>query len=101
MKERISRLGVYSGYDDEGLADGYDRESLYVTLEDGCRIAVDVLHPARGGERLRGAFPTVLHATPYRRAFIYTGKARTAARYLEALAHPDRPHDRRRSDAPR
>ncbi|MYA08635.1 MAG: CocE/NonD family hydrolase [Holophagales bacterium] len=87
MNERVSRLGVYSGYGDEGLADGYDRESLYVTLEDGCRIAVDVLRPARRGERLDGAFPTVLHATPYRRAFIYTGKSKTAARYLEALAH--------------
>ncbi len=47
------------------LADGYERESVYVAMQDGCRIAVDVLHPAKGGQRLDGALPTVLHATPY------------------------------------
>ena len=46
------------------LADGYERESVYVEMQDGCRIAVDVLHPAKGGRRLDGEFPTVLR---YRR----------------------------------
>ena len=36
------------------LADGYERESVYVEMQDGCRIAVDVLHPAQGGRRLDG-----------------------------------------------
>ena len=52
------------------LADGYERESVYVEMQDRCRIAVDVLHPAKGGRRLDGALPTVLHATPYRRSFV-------------------------------
>jgi len=39
-------------------------------MQDRCRIAVDVLHPAKGGRRLDGEFPTVLHATPYRRSFV-------------------------------
>ena len=68
------------------LADGYERESVYVEMQDGCRIAVDVLHPAKGGRRLDGAFPTVLHATPYRRSFVITGLATTAAVYAEELA---------------
>ena len=46
------------------VADGYERESVYVEMQDGCCIAVDVLHPAKGGRRLDGEFPTVLHATP-------------------------------------
>jgi len=46
------------------VAEGYERESVYVEMQDGCRIAVDVLHPAKGGRRLDGEFPTVLHATP-------------------------------------
>ena len=61
------------------LADGYERESVYVAMQDGCRIAVDVLHPAKGGQRLDGALPTVLHATPYRRSFAITGLAKSAA----------------------
>ena len=68
------------------VADGYERESVYVAMQDGCRIAVDVLHPAKGGRRLDGEFPTVLHATPYRRSFVITGLATTAAVYAEELA---------------
>ena len=68
------------------LADGYERESVYVAMQDGCRIAVDVLHPAKGGQRLDGALPTVLHATPYRRSFVITGLAKSAAVYQEQLA---------------
>jgi predicted acyl esterase len=64
MAGRVSKLGVYSGFDDP-VADGYERESLLVPMGDGCRIAVEVLHPARGGRRLEGEFPTVLNATPY------------------------------------
>ena len=85
MANRISRLGVYSGFGST-VADGYERESVYVPMQDGCRIAIDVLHPAKNHRRLEGAFPTVLHATPYRRSFIITGGAHTPAGYAEALA---------------
>ncbi len=85
MVERVSRLGVYSGYG-EAVADGYRRESVHVAMRDGCRIALDVLRPARGGEPVQGPFPTVLHATPYRRSFVLTGAGYTVARYREALA---------------
>ena len=80
-----SMLGRYQAPTAD-VADGYARQSLYVTMDDGCRIAVDVLRPARGGTPLTGAHPTVLHATPYRRAWVRAEGGHTAARYEDALA---------------
>ena len=68
------------------VADGYDRESRYITVDDGGRIALDILHPAAADKRLDGPRPTVLHATPYRRAWLRAENSRTAARYEQALA---------------
>ena len=85
MSQESSMLGVYARTT-EPPADGYERESLYLTMEDGCRIAVDALHPTRGGARLTEPAPTVLHATPYRRAFVISAEAGGAvARYAEQL----------------
>ena len=39
------------------IADGYDRESRYVTVNDGCRIALDILHPAAAGTPPRRPAP--------------------------------------------
>ena len=78
-----SLLGVYDL--PAPVADGYERESRYLTMADGCRIAVDILHPTKGGEVLAGPSPTVMHVTPYRRAFELTGKAGASARYAEEL----------------
>lgn len=77
-------LGVYEGIT-EAVADGYERESLHLTMTDGCRIAVDALHPTLNGQRLSAPGPTVLHATPYRRAFEIGSASGTAARYAEQL----------------
>ena len=84
MPEKRSLLGVYEGYTEE-VADGYQRESRYLPMRDGCRIAIDVLHPTRNGKVVDGATPAVLHTTPYRRSFEVSGKAGTAARYAEEL----------------
>ena len=84
MPDRQSLLGVYEGYT-EVVADGYARESVYVTMRDGCRIAVDALHPTKHGEPLLEPLPTVLHATPYRRAFEIAKASGTAARYANEL----------------
>ena len=84
MSAKRSMLGVYEGFTD-AIADGYARESQYLTMADGCRIAIDVLHPTLGGEIVDGRTPTVLHATPYRRAFEITGRADPVARYAEEL----------------
>ncbi|MDE2893199.1 MAG: CocE/NonD family hydrolase [Chloroflexota bacterium] len=84
MSDKRSLLGVYEGYTEE-VADGYERESLYLPMRDGCRIAIDVLHPTNNGHTLEGKTPTVLHTTPYRRSFEISGSAGTAARYAEQL----------------
>lgn len=84
MSNKRSLLGVYEGYTEQ-VADGYERESFYLPMQDGCRIAIDLLHPTMNGERVAGRLPTVLHATPYRRAFEISGRAGTAARYAEEL----------------
>ncbi len=84
MTRKRSLLGVYEGYSEQ-VADGYARESFYLPMRDGCRIAIDLLHPTRDGERVAGRLPTVLHATPYRRAFEISGGAGTAARYAQEL----------------
>jgi len=36
-----------------------------VEMRDGTRLATDVYHPARDGERAEGTFPVLLHRTPY------------------------------------
>ena len=84
MSDKRSLLGVYEDYTDQ-VADGYQRESRYLTMHDGCRIAIDVLHPTSGGDVLSGPSPTVLHTTPYRRSFEISGEAGSAARYAEQL----------------
>jgi putative CocE/NonD family hydrolase len=68
VSERRSAVGSYAGYS-EPVANGYVRRSEYVRVRDGCMLAIDVLHPARNGEPLKGPRPTVLRATGYRRSF--------------------------------
>ena len=84
MTTQQSILGVYEGYG-EVVADGYERESRYLTMRDDCRIAIDVLHPTKDGKRLAEPSATVLHATPYRRAFHRTEAGTTTARYSVEL----------------
>jgi putative CocE/NonD family hydrolase len=45
--------------------------SLYVTMRDGCRLALDAYLPrtGHGGERPRSRLPTILVLTPYYRRF--------------------------------
>jgi uncharacterized protein len=49
---------------------GWQRNSLYVPVADGLRIAVDVFLPADGSGPVAGRFPVLLTITQYRRAFI-------------------------------
>ncbi len=86
MSTKRSLLGVYEGYTEE-VADGYERESLYLPMRDGCRIAIDVLHPTSNGVMLEGRTPTVLHSTPYRRSFVRTMDGVSTARYTHELRH--------------
>lgn len=47
------------------------RESLYVPVRDGTRLAMNVYRPAEGGRPVEGRFPVVFAFTPYRAR--YTG----------------------------
>ena len=85
MSDQRSLLGVYEHFTEE-IADGYERESRYLTMGDGCRIAIDVLHPTKSGQRIATPSPTVLHATPYRRSFVRTGLGTSTARYADELS---------------
>jgi putative CocE/NonD family hydrolase len=67
---RRSSLGVYEGFGNP-VADGYVRRSRYLEIEDGCRLAIDIIRPALGGVELEGRLPTLVHATGYRRAYLF------------------------------
>jgi putative CocE/NonD family hydrolase len=70
---RISKPGTYRGYASV-VADGYERTSAYLTMRDGCRIAVDTYLPTRSGKQLDGPLPTVAIATGYRRAWRHSDR---------------------------
>jgi putative CocE/NonD family hydrolase len=70
VSERVSDLGRYEGYTSP-VANGYSRMSEYVAVDDGCRLAVDVLRPTLDGDNLRDPLPTIVHATGYRRAYFF------------------------------
>jgi putative CocE/NonD family hydrolase len=71
MSRNISIPGNYQGYS-KPMADGYVRDSRYITLNDGCRIAYDTFLPTLNGQVLEGQLPTVVVATGYRRAWPYS-----------------------------
>ena len=81
-----SDINVYQGYSDV-VANGYQRSSVYVTVDDGCRIAVDILRPTMDGELLAEPQPTVVQATGYRRAYYKKENEFNAPKYAELTAH--------------
>lgn len=70
MTEKVSDLGRYSGFTTP-IANGYVRSSEYVEVDDGCRIAIDLLRPAKDGVEIDGPLPTIVQATGYRRAYFF------------------------------
>ncbi len=71
MMQKVSVPGTYHGYSIP-VADGYVRDSRYITLKDGCRIAYDTYLPTASGKVRDGALPTVIVATGYRRAWAFS-----------------------------
>ena len=66
--EKVSRFGQYSGYSPV-LYNSSVRTSVYLTMRDGVRIAIDILRPARDGKAVDDKFPVVWTHNRYRRAF--------------------------------
>ncbi|MCY3772079.1 MAG: CocE/NonD family hydrolase [Gemmatimonadetes bacterium] len=81
-----STINVYEGYSEE-VANGYSRSSVHVPVDDGCRIAVDILQPTLDGEPLDGPRPTVVQATGYRRAYYKKENEFNAPKYAKLTAH--------------
>ena len=61
-----SAFGVYQGYSEQAY-DSYVRESQYVPVRDGTRLAVDLYFPANNGHKAAGKFPVLLWFTGYGR----------------------------------
>jgi putative CocE/NonD family hydrolase len=66
--KKISRFGQYQGYS-EAIYDSYERRSHYLTLDDGSRLAYDLLLPTKDGVPADGPLPVLFKFTPYLRAF--------------------------------
>jgi len=63
---RVSEFGRYEGWS-EALFDGWATSSLYVTMRDGVRLAVDVTRPTFYGELVEEPFPVVWTHSRYHR----------------------------------
>jgi len=67
-RKKASRFGHYHGYS-EAIYDGYQRRSQYLALDDGTRLAYDLLLPTKDGVPADEPLPTLFKYTPYLRAF--------------------------------
>ncbi|MDH5468814.1 MAG: CocE/NonD family hydrolase, partial [Candidatus Aminicenantes bacterium] len=76
--DKISRFGEYKGYSEE-VYDSSVRSSLYLTMRDGIKIAIDIIRPAKGGKVAEEPLPVLWTHTRYRRAVIREGKVRSSA----------------------
>ena len=64
--EKVSKFGEYRGYSDS-LYSEWVRESHYVTMRDGVRIAVDIIRPAIKGIPVDQKMPVVWTHSRYHR----------------------------------
>lgn len=66
-------LSSSPGFDPDTISpveyDGYTKQSLYLNMRDGVKLAVDVYIPAEGP--VKKAFPVIFEYSPYNRASVY------------------------------
>ena len=67
VKQKISEPGRYEGYS-EPLYDGWQRNSVYVTVRDGTKIAMDIFRPTLQGRLHSEALPVIWEHRRYQRA---------------------------------
>ncbi len=65
--EEISRFGEYAGYG-EPVYDGYVRESFYIPMRDGVKLACDLYRPTRAGRFATEPLPLVWTHDRYQRS---------------------------------
>lgn len=74
---RASSVGCYRGYAHQRF-DTAARQSIYVTVRDGTRIAVDIFRPVENGAPVSGRLPVIFSYARYWRAYEQTdGTTRT------------------------
>jgi putative CocE/NonD family hydrolase len=71
--ERVSEPFKYSGYSSAEYS-SYTKTSIYVEMDDGVWLAVDIYLPASGPDNGSGSYPVVFQYTPYGRAYIIPEK---------------------------
>lgn len=76
--EKISRLGVYSGYSEPKYSE-WVRTSQYISVRDGTRIALDVVRPSVNGSPVEDPLPVILIHERYHRAKFRGGVGVTQA----------------------
>lgn len=81
---KVSAFGKYSGYS-APVYDGWVRDSRYVTVRDGTRLAIEIFRPARGGKAAEERLPVVWTHNRYRCAFVEEGKLITILGVFEWL----------------
>ena len=65
VTERVSEFSRYAGYS-EPRYDGWRRESFYLTMRDGVRLACDLYRPTRSGQFHQEPLPLIwTHEAPY------------------------------------
>jgi putative CocE/NonD family hydrolase len=65
---KVSEFGKYKGYS-EAIYDGNKRISNYMTLQNGARLAYDLILPTQKGVPASEPLPVLFKYTPYLRAF--------------------------------
>ena len=66
---RVSRPGAYEVFSEQRY-DGWERSSVYVTMRDGVRLAMEIIRPSAGGAVHTEPLPVLWAQTPYTRASI-------------------------------
>jgi putative CocE/NonD family hydrolase len=72
--EKVSRPGAYEGYA-HATYDGYVRQSFYITMRDGTKLAADLFRPTIKGKLAHERLPVVWMHTPYNRRSYNGGAA--------------------------
>lgn len=76
MTKLVSNISEYSGYSEE-IYDGYQLTSQYITMDDGCKLAIDIYRPTLHGKLHEEPLPVIWAATQYRRATMKEDGTRT------------------------
>jgi len=94
---KVSEFGRYEGYSHVAYEE-FRRTSVYVSAQDGTRLAVDVYRPSRGGVPASQPLPAVLSLTRYYRSYLLPDDS---IRTIVGTLEPGNPVGAATSESPR